>query len=237
VKIGALIASLALGVGLAAPPAAAGTDRWTTDGPQGGATVSIVIDPSDPSTLYAGAFGGIFKSTDGGRTWDVLNDHLPHALLAMDPLHPRTIYAASGGVWMSTDGGATWRAADTGLPSFTSDFTPAYVTALAIDPRRPDTLYLGAKSSGFSSDCYFGLDVYRSTDGGAHWAKSSTGMDGATEDGDGQEISSFAVDPTHSARVYAASAGTSCDTGAGSSRPRIAASPGAARTPGSAGGP
>jgi hypothetical protein len=58
--------------------ARAGTNLWTTHGPDGGPVLTLAIDPSSSSTLYAGTLGaGVFKSTDGGSTWSAANSGLP----------------------------------------------------------------------------------------------------------------------------------------------------------------
>jgi photosystem II stability/assembly factor-like uncharacterized protein len=70
---------------------------------------AMVIDPQNPSTLYAamslpgGLAGGVFKSSDGGATWVAANSGLPGTaapfirFLAIDPKHPDTLYAISDG--------------------------------------------------------------------------------------------------------------------------------------------
>jgi cysteine-rich repeat protein len=119
----------------------------------------LAIDPVVPSTLYAGARGGAFKSTDGAASWHAIDAGLPSfpvvTVLAVDPSTPSTLYAAenlTGGLFESSDGGGAWSAS--GLES-------AFVTALAIDPLTPGTLYAAgpygvAKSTdGFSMDYDF----------------------------------------------------------------------------------
>jgi photosystem II stability/assembly factor-like uncharacterized protein len=129
-------------------------------------------------------FGELYKSTDGGWTWQPTGTGLPRgvASLAVNPVVPTTLYAATflpdAGLHKSTDGGASWSA--TGL-------TPeqgAPVTALAIDPRNPETVYAG-------DDCCV---VYKSTDGGVTWSHSHPG---------GTGIHALAVDPHNPASVYA----------------------------------
>jgi photosystem II stability/assembly factor-like uncharacterized protein len=126
---------------------------------------TLVMDPTEPSTIYAGTFdfGGISKSVDGGSTWgshQIAGDYVFQ--LAMDPLDPAILYAvihgwASDGslIYKSTDAGSTWR--------FLSGLTG--VRALAINPRDPSTLYAGT---------YMG--VFRSTDGGVRWHEFNTGL-------------------------------------------------------------
>jgi len=86
---------------------------------------ALVIDPKNPDIIYAGtgdranlANDGIYKSTDGGRTWKPINTGLPvnasgrhYSILtiAIDPTDSQTIYAGGyGGLYKSTDGGESW---------------------------------------------------------------------------------------------------------------------------------
>jgi photosystem II stability/assembly factor-like uncharacterized protein len=93
--------------------ARAGTNLWTTHGPDGGPIRSLAIDPRTPSTLYAGTTrAAVFKSTDSGASWSAAGG-LPVSasvqVLAIDPATPDTLYAAMlGGVFKSTDAGGTW---------------------------------------------------------------------------------------------------------------------------------
>jgi hypothetical protein len=126
----------------------AGTNVWTSNGPGGGPIQVLAIDPVTPTTLYAGTdTNGVFKSTDGGRSWSAVNAGLPfhppdsflhHITLAIDPNTPTTFYAWVGnrGVYKSTDGGSSWSAANTGL-------TNAIIGVLALDPITPTTLLCG----------------------------------------------------------------------------------------------
>jgi hypothetical protein len=80
--------------------------------------------------------------------------------LAIDPVTPATLYAATGsGVFKSTNGGDSWSAVNTGLPG-------GAVSVLAIDPAMPATLYAGTYTAG----------VFKSTDGGASWSAINTGL-------------------------------------------------------------
>ena len=115
-------------------------------------------NPQIPATLYAGTSLRLFKSTDGGASWNATGlTGTGVFALAINPLTSTTVYAGTsgGGVFKSTDGGASWNA--TGL-------TSVGVLALAIDSLTPTTLYAGTDPSG----------VYKSTNGGANW--NPTGM-------------------------------------------------------------
>src|SRR5713101_2671999 len=113
----------------------AGNNIWTSLGPGDAVVNALAIDPSTPTTLYAGTDNSVFKSTDGGNTW--VNTGLTAfylLALAIDPRTPTTLYAAGNSVFKSTDGGNTWSGVNAGL-------TTPYVYALAIDPATPTTLY------------------------------------------------------------------------------------------------
>ena len=139
-----LIGLLALFTTSQAGLVSAGTNVWTSNGPEGGTIYALAIDPATPATLYAGTWGGgVFKSTNGGGNWSAVNTGLTNTTvraLAIDPVTPATLYAGTdgGGVFKSTNGGANWSAANTGL-------TDTYVRALAIDPVTPATLYAGTR--------------------------------------------------------------------------------------------
>ncbi|MDN5273936.1 hypothetical protein QTO31_18365 [Chloroflexus sp. MS-CIW-1] len=108
-----VIVFLALLISLSQPiPVSAGFNAWSSIGPEGGWIYALAIDPTTPSTLYAGAYGGgVFKSTNGGATWSAVNTGLSNKevwALAIDPINTNTIYVATyGGVFKSANGGAT----------------------------------------------------------------------------------------------------------------------------------
>ncbi|MEO0248525.1 MAG: hypothetical protein ABIN58_03055, partial [candidate division WOR-3 bacterium] len=112
------------------------------------AVVMLGIDPSEPTTLYAGVRGaGVFKSSDDGASWQAVNAGLPTnaavQALAVHPTTPATLYVGTDrGVFKSTDGGKNWRAANLSRA----------VTTLAIDPQTPSRLYVGTCNGVFKSD-------------------------------------------------------------------------------------
>jgi hypothetical protein len=90
--------------------------------------------------------GGASMVQAGLDTWTSRGpEGVPVEALAIDPLTPTTLYAATRGfgVFKSTDGGASWSAANTGLPPF------RFVQALALDPLTPTTLYAGTGGGVF----------------------------------------------------------------------------------------
>lgn len=115
---------------------------------------ALAIDPSAPSSVYFAAFGGLFKSTDGGATWRLLQSNL-FTSLAIDPTSPSSVLAGALGigVFRSTDRGNSWMAINNGLRR-PNGFLDA-VMAVAIDPGSPSTLYAGTR---FHSVMQFTLD-------------------------------------------------------------------------------
>ena len=118
-----------------------------------GAITSLVIDPRDSSKLYAAngeasaagdpRHGRVYKSTDGGVSWRVL-DAGSFGLsgpLAVDPEDPRIVYASGyNDIFKSTDGGETWRTPFSGPPGITC------CLALAWYAERSQVLLLGLPS-------------------------------------------------------------------------------------------
>ena len=153
---------------------------WEFAGPIniGGRVVDIEFNPLDPTIVYAAsATGGVFKSTDTGLTWFPIFDEqnvLPIGDIAVDPVHPDTIYVgtgeangghnnfAGGGVFKSTDAGNTWRFL--GLEETVS------IGRIIIDPSNTNNIYLAAVGSYFSPNPERG--IYKSTNGGASWFQS-----------------------------------------------------------------
>ncbi len=86
---------------------------WTHTGWTNGRANSIAIDEkSGGKILYAACGNGVMKSSDWGRTWKIVTDHLVTEVLkvTIDPVSSNTIYASSAyGVFKSTDAGKTWK--------------------------------------------------------------------------------------------------------------------------------
>lgn len=140
----------------------------------------IVIDPTNPQTVYAacGRYsydGGVYKSTNGGSSW-ILYHSGDVKDLEMDPTNPSILYAVGGypwgssmnGVWKSTDAGVSWTSASSGLPSPTTMGR----AELDVSPSNPQVLYLGVAETISGGAGLKGF--YRSTDGGASWTLQSS---------------------------------------------------------------
>jgi len=171
-----LVACLAL---VFTAPAWAGLNRWTTGGPFGGAIADLAFDPGDPGTVYAGTFGGVYRSEDHGATWTSASFGLTDAWirdLEVVPGSPGSLVVATlEGVQRSDDGGRTWQA-----PTLVQ-----FMAALALAPSNPQILYAASRTT-----------IYKSTDGGASWTP------GATLPGS-EDIYSLTVDPLLPSHVYA----------------------------------
>src|SRR5262252_10066010 len=119
--------ALAIVFALSAAPAQAGLNQWTTNGPNDAAIInSIAVDPNNPLTVYAASSkttpldGKVFKSTDGGGSWNPMTTGLPGIsvdIIVIDPSNTNTLYVGTfgGGVLKSTTGGGDWQPMNTGL--------------------------------------------------------------------------------------------------------------------------
>jgi hypothetical protein len=171
---------------LTSTPAPISQDGWHILGLEAEDVSALAIDPSTPTTLYAGtdgysgANGGVFKSTDGGASW--VNTGLSTSCvqaLAIDPTMPTTLYAgALDDLFKSTDGGMSWISISTGLIGS--------VATLVIDPTTPTILYVETYAAPDGAQ----IGVFKSTDGGENWAKISAGAFG------------LVVDPTTPSTLY-----------------------------------
>jgi photosystem II stability/assembly factor-like uncharacterized protein len=172
----------------------------------------LLVDPATPATLYAGTYGGgIFKSTDSGGNWDIVNAGLVSdwgtwvTALAIDPVTPTILYAGTdGGLFKSTDGGGNWdkvNTASTAIPPESINGArekiasrslvsiaanppghSLWMNALVIDPAMPTTLYAGTTGG-----------VLKSRNAGETWNA------GLTE----QYVTTLAIDPASPTTLYA----------------------------------
>ena len=152
--------------------------KWRLIGPfRGGRAVAAAGVPGDPNTFYFGAVdGGIWKTTNAGVTWTPIFDNQPVAsigAIAIAPSDPRIIYVGTGesdiranlasgdGVYRSTDGGESWQ--NVGLRD------TRQISRIVVDPQDANIVYVGALGHAYGPNEERG--VFKSSDGGAHWAK------------------------------------------------------------------
>jgi photosystem II stability/assembly factor-like uncharacterized protein len=167
------------------------------DEENGASCGAVAVAPSDPNQIWVGTgepaqrqsneLGyGVFKSTDGGKTWQHLGLEKTEeiAAIVIDPGDPQVVYlAAMGhlwgrnaerGVFKTVDGGRSWQRV-----LYVDDMTGAI--DLAMDPREPRVLYASMwqrmRSGGAQArESGPGSGIYKSVDGGAHWARLTAGL-------------------------------------------------------------
>jgi photosystem II stability/assembly factor-like uncharacterized protein len=146
--------------------------------------LDVVHPAQDLATLYVAAQSdGVFKSNDGGRTWQAVDSGLPnHEVrgLAIDPNNPDVVWAAldhdptstagvyrPGGIYKTTDGGQSWSPVNNGLPQ-NAQASPSFSTAMY-------SVYRAANGALYTADQgYADQGRYMSTDGGASWTPAGT---------------------------------------------------------------
>lgn len=151
--------------------------HWKQIGPYavGGRVTALATHPTDVNTFYIGAAsGGVWKTTDHGKTFFALTDtfaSLPVGTLTIDPTSPETIYLGQGecnfsadswpgnGIWRSANGGSTWEYLGLDKTQF--------IAKIIIDPRSSDVIYAASPGPVLLNDTNRG--VYKSTDRGQTW--------------------------------------------------------------------
>jgi photosystem II stability/assembly factor-like uncharacterized protein len=161
----------------------------------------VLIDPQDPDIVYAAALGhlygfneerGLFKTTDGGTTWDkilYISDRVGIVEVVMDPSDSKILYAAAwerdrkawnhyasgegSALYKSTDAGATWEHLTAGLPAGKT----VGRFGLAVSPSRSDIVYALLDNHALRPDGERRIagEIYRSEDKGKTWRKTHEG--------------------------------------------------------------
>jgi hypothetical protein len=156
-------------------------DSWSeVDSGLSGSVGSLVIDPIRPRGLYAGTSDGVFRSNDGGASWQPSSSGLERCstvvtALAIDPRDPFVLFAGvykaafndvgCMGVFKSVNGGATWESTDS---------PRIHVSSLAVDPTNSSVVYASAQNGGYFFSPPPG--VFRSWDGGVTWTQLTAGL-------------------------------------------------------------
>ncbi len=148
----------------------AASGEWRRAGLEGRIINSVSVDPSNPSTLYAGAqIGGLWKSTNAGQSWSPINSGYTGDIAPfffVHPAAPSILYVGSNaGVFQSVNGGANWSPRNNGLPA-------GGIVAMAIDPANSSRLYVSVNAPGGG--------VFRSADAGFNWTSRPLPVPSAT---------------------------------------------------------
>jgi len=222
-----------------------GGETWEHLGLRDGQQIPVVlVDPHDPNRVFAAVLGhpygpnaerGVFRSTDGGRTWEKVlyrNENTGAADLAFDPADARVLYASlwaarqapweigasfqvpGSGLYKSTDGGGTWQPLTRGLPSAAEGLGRI---GIGVAPSRPGRVYLQVDANA----AHGGL--YRSDDGGASWRRVNAEKRIWGRGGDFAEVR---VDPKDPDVVYVCNTSTYRSTDGGSSFTAFKGAPG-----------
>lgn len=202
--------SLAALTGAAAPLPAQQYDsalfdemHWRNIGPfRGGRTKAAAGIPHQPNVFYVGVVnGGVWKTTDFGRTWQPIFDDQPTGsigAIAIAPSDPNIIYVGSGeglqrpdlstgdGIYKSSDAGETWT--HLGLRD------GQQIPQIIVDPQEPDRLFVAVLGHPYGPNEERG--IFRSTDGGHSFEKVLY----KDENTGGVDV---AFDPTNAQTVYA----------------------------------
>ncbi|MEJ2085345.1 MAG: glycosyl hydrolase, partial [Acidobacteriota bacterium] len=179
--------------------------EWRMVGPvnMSGRVADVEGIPGNPDVVYVGsASGGVWKTVNGGVTFEPIFDDQPIASigdLALAPTNPEVVYVGSGesnarnsvsfgnGVYKSTDGGKHWQ--HLGLED------TRHISRVVVSSLDPDTVFVGALGHLFGPNEERG--VFRSTDGGHSWEKVLY-LD------DRHGVSDMDIDPTNPNILYAA---------------------------------
>lgn len=141
---------------------------WTPIGLTDQSISSIAVNPGNPNILYVGTHTGVYKSIDGGDTWNAINNGLPsttYFTIVINPQNTDVLYTGGwgNGIFKSIDGGSHWTDISNGTTAFSANYLD-----LAIDSNNPDTVYVGL---------YQGGGVWKTTNGGASWINIPPGSD------------------------------------------------------------
>ena len=176
----------------------------------------ILVDPRNSDVVFVAAEGplwssgderGLYKSTDGGKTWSaplLIDENTGVTDMEFDPSNPDVIYAAAyqrrrktwsllsggpkSGIYKSTDNGDTWKQITTGLPGADKG-----KIGLAVTPANPDLVYATIESDNRNKG------FYKSTDKGESWTKQNSYTSGGTGPHYYQEIE---VSPQNPDLIY-----------------------------------
>ena len=147
----------------------------------------FAVVAENANSLLAATNRGVFRSEDGGETWEPSNEGLPSHLrtrhLAWSPSNPKVVYVTLmqvggekiwlAGVYRSDNGGRTWQARNNGLKqvagkSGSGNNLCTWTDCIAVDPNNPDIVWTGGAT-------WWCTGIYKTIDGGLNWKLASPG--------------------------------------------------------------
>jgi photosystem II stability/assembly factor-like uncharacterized protein len=194
---------------------------WKNVGLRDGQQIpAIVVDPHDSDRVFVAVLGhpyganverGVFRSTDGGGSWQKVlyrDENKGAVALALDPSDRRIVYAVlwssrqgpwengawegeGSGLYKSTDGGSTWRPLTKGLPGAKDKLGRIGIDVAPSDPKRLYAMVDAPQKGG----------VYRSDDGGETWQRINSER---RLWGRGSDFAEIKIDPKNKDIVYVA---------------------------------
>jgi photosystem II stability/assembly factor-like uncharacterized protein len=202
---------------------------------------NVAVDPRNPNVVFVAALGhpygpnperGIFRSTDGGKTFQkvlYIDEYTGGSDVEIDPQNPQIVYAAmwqaqeapwengawggtEGGLFKSTDGGSTWHKIGDGFPK------GVVQVDVAIAASEPSRLYASVAHGDE-------VGIFRSDDAGAHWHSATTDPRPERRIGGG-DLPVPKVDPQNPDVVYSCSVVTWRSTDGGKTWTGIRGAPG-----------
>ena len=198
---------------------------WTHLGLRDGQQIpQIIIDPKNPDRIFVAILGhpygpnaerGVFRSTDGGKTFEKVlykDENTGSAEVAFDPSSSEIVYAvlwearqgpwengrftgSGSGVYKSIDGGTSWRKIGKGLPEAAEGNDGLGRVGLGMSPSMPSRIYAVVSSPEAK------MGIYRSDDAGENFTRVNADARLAGRDGDFDEIK---VDPKNADVAYVA---------------------------------
>jgi hypothetical protein len=156
--------------------------RFIADGMNQRYCSALLIDRDNPSTVYLGGEGGLYRTENGGESWTL--HRFPGTgvrTIVQHPIAPDVLFAGTerDGIFRSDDRGKTWQQLNTGI-------LPEPIYTIAFHPLTPQIVYAGGWKSG----------VYKTTNGGRSWSRRTNGLDHTS-------VMALAVHPEDPDKVFA----------------------------------